>query len=356
MMQKKLSLIPYEIRIQALQKALNAKKIKALIIERASNIFYLTGYSVNSETEREALLLVTQKKAYLAISPLNTYDSPTAICSVLQAEKGNYYTTLLAKLTIPTKVYFENSMRHNEYLYLKKHANGIDLQPISGLVENLRIIKDTFELSALKRADKTTRTILLTFLDKLSTYKTERNAAFELQQMLEKNTLARVAFAPIVASGIHTATPHHTPNTSKLSDISIVDCGARFDHYCADITRTVCRNIRSTDRQRALEAVQEAYIASLSQIKVGMISKDAFKIAFDVFKKYNLHTYFIHSLGHGVGIDVHELPHLSPHSDEVLQNGMVFSIEPGVYIPGKFGVRYENTVVLTKKGCQEFNS
>ncbi|MCR4330117.1 MAG: Xaa-Pro peptidase family protein [Candidatus Roizmanbacteria bacterium] len=343
----------HDKRIIALQEILEKKKIGSIIIERSSNIFYLTGYTITSETEREALLLVTQKKAYLAMSPLNTYDSPTAICNVLQAEKGNYYKTLLAKLLTPTKVYFENSMRHNEYLYLKKHANSIDLQPIGGLVESLRTIKDMFELSALKRADKATRAVLHTFLDKLPMYKTERSAAFALQQMLEKKTLERVAFTPIVASGIHSATPHHTPNTSKLSDISIVDCGARFDHYCADITRTEYKNTRNTDRQRAVDAVQEAYIASLSQIKVGMISKDAFSIAFDVLKKYNLHTYFIHSLGHGVGIDIHELPHLSPHSNEVLQNGMVFSIEPGVYIPGKFGVRYENTVVLTEKGCRE---
>lgn len=344
----------FATRIAKLQTQLDEKRIRAILIEKASNIFYLSGYVATSETEREALLLVTQKESYLAINPLSEYNSPTTTCNVLRAEKGDFYRALLAKLPIPTKVYFENSMRHDEYLYLKKRANTTELQPISGLVESLRTIKDTFELSALKEADKATRTVLHTFLEKLPTYRTEQIAAFKLQQMLEKKTLERVAFSPIVASGTHTATPHHTPNTKAISDISIIDCGARFGRYCADITRTVHNDTQNTDIQHAIDAVQEAYNNSLSQIKVGMVSKDAFKIAFDVLKKYNLHTYFIHSLGHGVGIDIHELPHLSPNSDEILQSGMVFSLEPGVYIPRKFGVRYENTVELTEKGCREF--
>ncbi len=345
--------ITFAARIAKLQTQLDEKHIYAILIEKASNIFYLSGYIATSETEREALLLVTQKESYLAISPLSEYNSPTTSRNVLRAEKGDFYRALLAKLPTPTKVYFENSMRHYEYLYLKKLANTTELQPISGLVESLRTIKDTFELSALKEADKTTRTVLHTFLEKLPTYKTEQKAAFKLQQMLEKKTLERVAFSPIVASGTHTATPHHTPNTRAISDISIVDCGARFHGYCADITRTVCKDTKKIDVLRAIEAVKKAYNASLSQIRVGMKSKDAFKIAFDVLKKYHLHTFFIHSLGHGVGIDIHELPHLSPNSDEILRSGMVFSLEPGVYIPGKFGVRYENTVALTDSGCRE---
>ena len=143
---------------------------------------------------------------------------------------------------------------------------------------------------------------------------------------------------------------------SKISDITIVDCGAKYKGYCADITRTVHKDAKKSDRLRIIHAVEEAYNASYSQIRAGMKSKDAFLIAFDILKKYNLHTFFIHSLGHGVGIDIHELPHLSPASNEILMSGMVFSLEPGVYIPGQFGVRYENTVVLTDKGCIELHA
>lgn len=347
--------LSYGRRIAKLQTMLDTRHMQAFLIEKASNIFYLTGFPSLSETEREALLLVTKAHTFLAIHPLHSFNSPTTACTVLTAEKGDFYTTLLSKIPAQKKLYFEQSIPHNQYLYLKKHARTTIVEPTHGLVEDLRTIKDTYELSALKHADRTTREVLQSFLKKLSIDKTEQQTAFSLKQQLEQKTQENVAFPPIIASGIHSAIPHHAAGLSKISDITIVDCGAKYQGYCADITRTMYRDTKKQKLLRTMYAVEEAYKVSYSQIRVGMKSKDAFKIAFDVLKKYDLHTFFIHSLGHGVGIDIHELPHLSPTSNEILMSGMVFSLEPGVYIPGQFGVRYENTVVLTDKGCIELN-
>ena len=229
------------------------------------------------------------------------------------------------------------------YLQWKKKWQLID---ISSMVEDVRLSKDAKEIRYLKKAaaiaDKAFSLMLKDF-----TYKTEAEVAAALEYHMKRQG-SSTAFPTIVASGKNASKPHHITSTQKLRrGFCVIDFGAMYKNYRSDMTRTLFLG-KPTDKEKDLyNRLLAAQKAGVKAGKVGVSCKEVDNASRKHLGK--LAKYFIHSLGHGVGVEVHEAPHIGPKSKEKLSRGMVFTVEPGIYVPGKYGIRIEDMVVLGKK-------
>ena len=166
------------------------------------------------------------------------------------------------------------------------------------------------------------------------------------------------SFDPIVGFDANSAKPHYKPESDvylKEDSVVLIDMGVRYQGYCSDITRTSALE-PSEEFLRAFKAVKEAQEVAISKVRDGVPAKEVDLAAREVLRRYDLEEYFVHSTGHGVGLDIHEYPRVSASSEAVLKEGMVITIEPGVYFPGKFGIRLEQMVVVRRDGAELLNS
>ncbi len=230
------------------------------------------------------------------------------------------------------------------------------LYSLSPVISELREIKDEDEIKVLKKAAKIADKMFYKLMDEELEGKSEKELANMIEYMMKNEFDADgVSFDPIVASGPNGANPHHTPSTRKIrkGDVVIFDYGAKYLGYCSDITRTVVVGSPSEEVKKVYEIVKESQETAFQQVKEGITAGDIDSAARNVIAKYGYDKYFIHRTGHGLGIDVHEEPYISPGNTKLLKEGMVFTIEPGIYLHGKFGIRIEDdVVVLNKKGVR----
>jgi Xaa-Pro aminopeptidase/Xaa-Pro dipeptidase len=220
-------------------------------------------------------------------------------------------------------------------------------------VEELRVIKDVGELGASERAAVLTDAALDHVLGILRPGLREIDVALELEVFMRSRGSEGLAFEPIVASGPNTSKPHAGISLRAIEpgDLLTMDLGARIDGYCADLTRTVVVGARATDEQRRIyDAVLAANEAGHAAVRAGVPAREVDAAARDLLTALHLGEYFGHSLGHGVGLEVHEGPRVSAKSDDILRSGSLITIEPGVYLPGFGGVRIEDLVAVEESG------
>ncbi len=224
-------------------------------------------------------------------------------------------------------------------------------------IGRIRRRKDAYEIERIKRAVKIAEKALeeVSFLVKPSVREVDLEA--EIVRIIHSHE-AEPAFKVIVASGPNSAIPHHVSSRRRISrgDVVVIDLGARVSCYCSDITRTFVVGAPSQDVKDVIYAVAEAQKKAMSCISAGVSCEDVDRIARQVLREYGLEQYFIHGLGHGLGVEVHESPSLSPESEDKLEVGDVVTVEPGVYKVGMFGVRIEDDVYVTDRGPQVLTS
>lgn len=221
--------------------------------------------------------------------------------------------------------------------------------PRQGVIPTLRRAKHPDELTLFRRAQRITRDLLKRIPDALRTGVTECSLAWKLQMWAQELHADHMAFDPIVAFGEHTSRPHHHPTTRALKkgDIVQIDAGARFGGYCADQSAVFFTGKKTQEQERALAAVSEAKRAAEREVCVGASTHVLDRIARSVLRKYGLEDAFVHSLGHGVGLEIHEGVTLSEkRPEEKLLQSEIVTIEPGVYFPGKFGIRLEDEIIV----------
>lgn len=230
----------------------------------------------------------------------------------------------------------------------------VQLVPVDGLVERLRAVKDGDEVDRIREAAKLADAAFAEFLGEGLAGRTERELAFSL--VVKLNRLgAAPSFDIIVAAGPHGALPHATPRDVEITpgQLVVIDWGALLDGYCSDCTRTVCVGGEPTAEEREIyDLVLRAQMTGLDAIVAGARARDVDAAAREVIEAAGQGEHFGHSLGHGVGLDIHEAPRLSARSDAVLESGNVVTDEPGVYLPDRFGVRIEDLVVVADEGCE----
>lgn len=227
-----------------------------------------------------------------------------------------------------------------------------ELVPSKGHAGKLRAIKDAVELDALQRAIDVGDAAFAETLSKLRVGMTEREAAWEFEKSIRERGAESLAFDTIVASGPNAARPHHQTGDRQLAEgeTIVFDCGAQLDGYCSDLTRTVVLGEPDAAIIRVYSIVLQAQEAAIREARPGMTGEQVDEIARAIIREAGHADDFGHSLGHGLGLEVHEAPHVGPRGDNVLKVGMPFTIEPGIYIPNWGGVRIEDVVVLELDG------
>ncbi|MEZ4357616.1 MAG: aminopeptidase P family protein [Eubacteriales bacterium] len=241
----------------------------------------------------------------------------------------------------------ENKITAGEYLLLKDSLSDIEIFPCEDEINKIRSIKDENEISIISKAARKNDEFFEKILNFIKPGVSENDLKAELYYMMHKDGLD-IAFNAIIASGENSSLPHAQCSGRKIQtgDFITFDFGCKKDGYCSDFTRTVAVGSISDQQKRVYEVVREANKLAFDSFRLGMKASKLDDIARNYIKEAGYEKQFGHSLGHGVGLDIHELPRISSLSDMVLTEGMVFTIEPGIYIEGKFGVRIEDICAI----------
>jgi Xaa-Pro aminopeptidase len=329
------------------QALLEPLELDALYITRPENVRYLTGFP----HPEDAQVLITPEGAFLLTDPRypEAERESRIPAKVLKREERE---ALFQDLR--GRVGFE--AEHLPYAALERlrELSPAEWVPTKGVIERLRLKKSPEEVARIRQAQALAERALERALALLRPGVEEREVALEIEFFLRKEGAEGVAFPPIVASGARGALPHAGASEKRLEpgELITLDLGAKVAGYHSDMTRTVALGKPSPEMRRVYEAVQEALEVALQGLKPGRTGKEVDALAREALGRHGLDRYFVHSLGHGVGLAVHEGPGLSPYTEEVLEPGMVVTVEPGVYLPGVGGVRIEELVLITEDGIE----
>ena len=234
--------------------------------------------------------------------------------------------------------------------YKKLQDAGLSIVDSSSAFTQAMAVKENYEIANIKKACEIADEAFVKLLGEIKEGMTENEVAALLEFLMRKGGASGTSFDTIVGFGENSSVPHHETGMRKLhfGDIILIDFGCKFEGYCSDCTRTFLfgDDNKHVDFKKAYSHVLEAHMLVKEQLKSGVTGREADTIARNCLKKYGLDKLFTHSLGHGIGINVHEFPRVSPKSDDKLINGMVFSDEPGIYLAGEYGIRIEDTVML----------
>jgi len=225
---------------------------------------------------------------------------------------------------------------------------GAELVPVQGLISRLRRRKDSGEIERIAAAARLADQILRDVITDGVTGRSERQIALDIENRMRQGGATGPSFDTIVAAGPNAALPHHEPGDRVIApgDVVLIDMGALLDGYCSDCTRTYVAGEPDGKLAEVYAIVLEAQLAALSKVAPGVPGKEVDAVAREIIAEAGYGDHFGHGLGHGVGIEIHESPGLSPRSDDILDSGDVVTVEPGIYLPGEFGVRIEDLVVL----------
>jgi len=339
-------------RFARLQAGLLPQKLDALLFFDMKNIRYLTGF-----TGSDGVLLVRGDRAQLLVDGRYTTQAGEQAphCEVIRyRDKIGGIAAALAEGEV-SRVGFEAAALTVElYEKLRDKVESAELLPFTGEAASLRSIKDEEELSAIRRAVEVATVAIRDVLPLLKPGREERDIALEIDYQMRRRGAEENAFPTIVASGLNAALPHARPGQRKLAagDPVIMDYGAVADGYRSDETCTFILGRAEGEFRKAYEIVKEAHDRALDAVKAGVPCREIDRIARQCIeaKGYGLH--FSHGTGHGVGLDVHEAPRLSPLSEEILAAGMVITVEPGIYLPGRWGIRIEDMAVVREDGAE----
>ncbi|HXG56963.1 MAG TPA: Xaa-Pro peptidase family protein [Vicinamibacterales bacterium] len=352
-------------RIARLRADLQSLDLDTLVVTHPPNIRYLTGLSASAGAAVVSLggctLIVDSR--YLDAARSVTRGRPDV--SVRLASRGIDATVAEDVLASgATRVGVEGAhlpvARYNRLsAAIAAGARGTvagALAPTERLVERRRAVKDAEELLTIREAGRRLSDVARRARQFLQPGRTEQAAAAMVDAALREGGFERPAFDTIVASGPNSARPHARPTSRVLGDGEgvVLDFGGVYDGYCVDLTRTLHMGVPSAEFRRVFDAVREAHSAAIAAVQPGALATDIDGAARRVLERHGLLEAFGHGTGHGLGLEVHEDPRISPlaPADERVTAGMVFTIEPGAYVPGIGGVRIEDDVLVVDGGCE----
>ncbi|MDD5458860.1 MAG: Xaa-Pro peptidase family protein [Phycisphaerae bacterium] len=335
-------------RLGKAREELKDKKADALIVTTAENVRYLSGF-----TGDDSWLVLTPRAAYLLTDSRYTEQAQNQCidCRIVERKVSlsQQAAKILGRLKKVKSVGIEGKASLAVFNALKKSVKGVKI--VSGVIESLRVIKDKDEVAAIRKAAQIAAAALRKIVRFAKTGVSENELAGRLD--FEMRRLGAVnSFPTIVAFSANASRPHHQPTDKRLkeNDTVLIDFGAKYDGYCCDITRCFSVGKRTRFYSKIYDAVEMAQRAGIEKVRAGVTAADVDAAARKVLKDAGLPLYG-HGTGHGLGLEVHESPIVSAkNGDKELKAGMVVTIEPGVYIPGKTGVRIEDDVLVTETG------
>lgn len=342
-------------RRERLVARLDDLQVDALLITRLVNVRYLTGF-----TGSNGQLVLAADPVFFTDSRYDEQSAKEAPDLARRVYLEAFHEELAAALRDAgiSRLGFErHGVTYETYESLGK-LDGVELVPIGAEVEQLRWAKDPQEIALLERAQEVTDAAFEEIVGKLAEGMTEREVAFELELAMRRGGAERIGFDTIAAFGDHAAEPHHHPTDRALArgDVVKLDFGCVVDGYHSDMTRTVAMGDPGEELRRIYELVARAQRVGEEAVRAGIPGREADAAARRVIDEAGYGERFGHSLGHGVGLEIHEGPTLRKRSEDVLPVGAVVTVEPGVYVPGLGGVRIEDAVVVEEDGCRALPS
>lgn len=342
----------FDKRIEKLRKSLLKEKLEGMLVSSVSNISYFSGYSNFSKDEREAYIFIGESFAYIITDGryAEAVKNQTPHLTLFQRGGEIKLQKLFKKHPLKTLGIEEGNLTISEHKTLKKHFKKIKNFSFS------RAVKAKEEIEKIEKACKLGDQAFQHALSYIKAGIIEKELAFEIEIFVKRNG-AELSFPTIVAFGKNSSVPHHQTGQTVLENnqFVLIDMGVKLEDYCSDMTRTIFFGKATQKHRKIYEVVLAAQQKAVKSVKDGVKAKKVDEVA----RKYITSAGFSsipHSVGHGVGLDVHEDPHLSPKSKDILKEGMVFSIEPGIYIPNFGGVRIEDLFVLEKDGLKQITT
>lgn len=347
-----------EPRLAALRRRLATDGLPSMLVTTVSNMRYITGFEGVFDEGINAACLVTSEHArfytdrrYSEAAEAAAVGTPWAV----RVPETDLYIDVCRECQAEgiTQLTLETSMPYGRFKFISEQFVG-SVKMMDHLIEDIRQVKSAHEIERIESAAAITDAAFEHICGFVVAGMTERDVALELEFWMRKNGSQGLAFDPIVASGPNSARPHASVSDRVIEkgDFLKLDFGARVGAYCSDMTRTITIGTAS-DRQREIHAaVLAANRAGVAAVKPGVTGKDVDAVARSVLNDLGYGEYFTHGLGHGVGLDVHELPGLGMKSHDSLRAGCVVTVEPGVYLPGFGGVRIEDLVAVDEGGAR----
>jgi Xaa-Pro aminopeptidase len=332
-------------------------ELDVILISQPTNRRYLSGF-----TGSAGFLFISRKETVLAVDfryvEQARAQSPDFEVVKIKGEFSEWFPDLISELRVKDIGFESDHLTLTAYRQLVSAGKKLPLKarprlhPTRGLVESLRSIKEEKEIKLIEEAASLADATVEYANAILQPGKTERELAWELERFLRGKGSERLPFEIIVASGPNAALPH-APSTDRpilRGEPLIIDLGARVNGYCSDITRTLFLGEPDETLVRIYQIVEEAQLAALEKLRVGMGGEEVYQLAKEVIEQAGYGEAFGHGLGHGIGLDSHEKPRLGLNSTDILAEGMIFTLEPGIYLAGWGGVRIEDMVLLDKSG------
>ena len=340
-----------ENRLQNLRQSLAGKELDGIFISQAENRYYLSDFDGSAGflliTPRDAILATDFRYVEQAKAQATDYE-----IFQITGDLSVWFPKLIADLSLRRLGFEEGHITFSTYQKLTEALNKaqskLRLVPVNGMVETLRAIKEPEEIKLITKASEITDKALCHIQGEISPGMSEMEVAWEIEKFLRENGSQSVPFDVMVASGPNSALPHAkpSPRTIQSGEPIIIDLGAKVGGYSSDMSRTICLGHPDNTFNKVYDTVLSAQLTAMAIIKEGMTGEEADSLARVVIEEVGYGEAFGHSLGHGVGLAPHELPRLGLNSTERLVDGMVFTVEPGIYLTSWGGVRIEDTVIM----------
>jgi len=337
-------------KIRLLRERLRSLKMDGMIITNPVSIKYLTNI------EDEGTLLITRKENIFltyrmfleSVKSVLTITDEIIVADFRDLSKEDFENLFLFCENVGFE---EDYVTYKQYYYLKQKYRVNNLAETENIIEKLREIKDEEEIDKIKKACEITDKCFNHLLEFIKIGTTEKEIAFEIESFFKKNGAEGVAFDSVVAIGENSANPHWKPSDRavKMADLILIDMGCKYQGYCSDMTRTIFMGCILEEIKPIYDLVLKNQLNTINEIKEYASIKTLSQMVESDFK---LNGYdLIHSLGHSIGLETHEAPYINSKNDTFLKANMVIADEPGIYLPGKFGIRIEDTILVEKEGC-----
>ena len=335
-------------KIRLLRERLRNLKLEGMIVTNPVSIKYLTNI------ENEGTLLITRKENIFltytmfleSVKKTVTINDEIIVADFIDiSQYENFF------LFCENVGFEENYVTYKQYYYLKQKYKVNNLSETEDIIEKLRAVKDNDEIDKIKKACEITDKCFNHLLEFIKIGTTEKEIAFEIEMFFRKNGAEGLAFNPVVAIGENSSDPHWQPGDRavKMADPILIDMGCKYQGYCSDMTRTIFMGCILEEIKPIYDLVLKNQLYTIKEIKEYASIKTISQMVESNFRLYNYDL--IHSLGHSIGLETHEIPYINSKNDTFLKENMIIANEPGIYIPEKYGIRIEDTILVEKNGC-----
>lgn len=330
---------------------LKRKSLEAIVITSPENLYYFSGF-----TGGEGMLVFTPENKYIIVDGRYTIQAKEQAKDFEVIEYKTLPYKIIADMRFDKIGFEDKTISYTSFKMMSRAMPAVTTIGISVELNEYRKVKSDEECKNIRRAEQIGDMAFEHILPFIKPGITEREIALELEYFMKKHGASALSFDTIVAVGERSALPHANLTDKEVEEgkVVLMDYGCVYNGYCSDMTRTVAVGYADDKTKNIYDTVLNAQLAAIDAIKAGVHNKEVDKVARDIIANAGYGENFNHSLGHGVGLEIHEQPNLSPMSEDVLKAGNIVTVEPGVYVEGFCGIRIEDLVMVRSDGCENF--